>query len=114
MKAFEGRGFCLYGILNDFPIELEGKTIAIDVEVVDAQLYYNLLLGQSYTYAMATVVSSYFRMIMFLQEGRIVKGSYLIGTFVFPPPVLLRNEAQINMITSSTFEMGYPWKVPSE
>lgn len=39
LKAFNGRGFYLYGLLNDFPIKLEGKIVAIDVEVVDAQLY---------------------------------------------------------------------------
>lgn len=46
-----------------------------------------------------------------------LKDSSSMGNFTFPPPVLLHNEAQIthiNMITSSTFEMGDPWKVPSE
>ena len=73
LKAFDGRGFHPYGILNDLPIELEGKTVAIEVEVVDAQLDYNLLLGRSWTYAMSAVVSSYFRMIMFPHKGKIVK-----------------------------------------
>lgn len=47
LKAFDGRGFHLYGLLNDLPIKLARKIIAIDVEVVDAQLDYNLLRGRS-------------------------------------------------------------------
>jgi len=34
LKVFDGRGFHSYGILNALPIELEGKMVAIDVEVV--------------------------------------------------------------------------------
>lgn len=60
LKVFDGRGFHSYGILNALPIELEGKMVAIDVEVVDAQLGFNLLLGQSWTYVMSTVVSLLF------------------------------------------------------
>ena len=47
LKAFDGRGFHPYGILQDLPIEVEGKTVNLDVEVVDAPLDYNLLLGRS-------------------------------------------------------------------
>ena len=44
-KAFDGCGFHPFGILQDFPIGVEGKTVNLDVEVVDAPLDYNLLLG---------------------------------------------------------------------
>jgi len=44
----------------------------------------------------------------------ILKDSSFMRTFAFPPPNLPHNDAQINMITSSTFESGDPWKVPSE
>jgi len=40
-----GRGFRPYGILNEFPIKLEGKMVAIEVEFVDPKLHYNLFLG---------------------------------------------------------------------
>lgn len=72
-KAFDGKGFCSYGLLNDLPIKLEGKTVAINVEFVDVQLDYNLLLGRSQIYAMAALVQSYFWMIMFLHKGIIMK-----------------------------------------
>ena len=37
-----------------------------------------------------------------------------MGTFAFPPPNFPSNFAQVNMITSSTFESFDPWKVPLE
>lgn len=58
LKAFDGRGFRQYGILNDLPIEIEGKTIVVEVDAVDAQLDYNLLLGQIWSYAMSVVLLS--------------------------------------------------------
>ena len=65
LKDFDGRGFHPFGILQDLPIEVEGKTVNLDVEVVDAPLDYNLLLGRSWSYAMTAVVSSIFLIIMF-------------------------------------------------
>ena len=45
--AFDARYFRLHGILPSLKVRLGGKTIAIEVEVVDAPLDYNLLLGQN-------------------------------------------------------------------
>lgn len=42
------------------PVELEGKIIAIEVEVIDAQLDFNILQGQSWNYTMYALVSSFF------------------------------------------------------
>ena len=72
LKAFDGRGFRPFGILQDLPIEVEGKTVSLDVEVVDAPLDYNLLLGRSWSYAMTVVMSSVFRVIKFPHNGKIV------------------------------------------
>ena len=44
----------------------------VEVEVVDAPIDYNLLLGRSWTYAMEAVTSSYFRCIKFPHEGKLV------------------------------------------
>jgi len=52
LEAFDGRESHPYGILQHLPITLEGKTVEVEVEVVDANLTYNLLLGCSWTYAM--------------------------------------------------------------
>jgi hypothetical protein len=53
-------------------VELGGKTILIDIEVIDAQLDYNILFGHSYMYAMKAVASSIFRTIMFPHNRKIV------------------------------------------
>ena len=45
LTAFDGRSFRPHGILPSLKFRLGGKTIAIEVEVVDAPLDYNLLLG---------------------------------------------------------------------
>jgi hypothetical protein len=39
-------------IIPSFPVQLGGKTMCVEVEVVDVSLDYNLLLGRSWTYAM--------------------------------------------------------------
>jgi len=54
------------------PIGVEGKTINLDVEVVDAPLDYNLLLGRSWSYAMTAVISSVFRLVKFPHNGKII------------------------------------------
>jgi len=45
-------------LYQNVPIELEGKMVLIDIEVVDAPLNYNILLGRSYMYAMKAAVFS--------------------------------------------------------
>ena len=62
----------LLGILPKLRITLGGKTVYIDVMVVQGPLNFNLLLGHDYTYVMGALVSSLFRVIFFLHEGIIV------------------------------------------
>jgi hypothetical protein len=45
LKSFDGHMFHPHGIITTLPIELGGKTVFFVVEVVDAPLEYNLLLG---------------------------------------------------------------------
>jgi hypothetical protein len=70
--AFDGSLFHPYGIFPAFLIHLGGKTVEVDVEVVDEPLDYNLLLGNNWTYAMTAVVSSVFHTLCFPREGKIV------------------------------------------
>ena len=58
--AFNRRPTIPLGILPHFPITLGGKTICIDVMVVQGPLDFNLLLGRDYVYAMKAVVSTLF------------------------------------------------------
>ena len=72
LTAFDGRYFRPHGILPSLKVHLGGKTIAIEVEVVDAPLDYNLLLGRNYMYSMQAIASSLFRVVCFPHNGKIV------------------------------------------
>jgi hypothetical protein len=72
LTAFDGHSFRPHGIIPSFPVQLGGKTVCVKVEVVDAPLDYNLLLGRSWTYAMKVVVAIVFWVLLFPHEGRIV------------------------------------------
>jgi hypothetical protein len=54
------------------PITLEGKTVQVEVEVFDAPLDYNLLLGRSWIDSMRAVVSTLFRVVHFPHQGKVV------------------------------------------
>lgn len=72
LKAFDGHTFLPKGYLASFPITLSGKTVNVNVEVVERHLDYNLLLGHSWSYAMTAIVSSVFQLILFPLDGKIV------------------------------------------
>ena len=58
LTAFDGRSFHPHGILPSIEIKLAGKAVSIEVEVIDAPLDYNFLLGRSWTYAMCAIPST--------------------------------------------------------
>ena len=60
------------GTLPYLPIMLGGKTVYIDVMVVQGPLDFNMLLGHDYVYAMKSVVSRIFRVMHFPHDGKIV------------------------------------------
>jgi hypothetical protein len=72
LRAYDGRPSSPEGLFQNVPIELGGKTILIDIEVIDALLNYNILFGHSYMYAMKAVTSSVFRTMMLPHNGKIV------------------------------------------
>jgi hypothetical protein len=72
LTVFDGRYFRPHVIIPSFPMQLEGKTMCVEVEVVDAPLDYNILLGRSWTYTMTMVVSTIFWVLCFPHEGRII------------------------------------------
>ncbi len=57
------------GFLLKLPITLGGKTVYIDVIVVQGPLDFTLLLGRDYVYVMGPLVSSLFCVVCFLHEG---------------------------------------------
>jgi hypothetical protein len=72
LKAFNGIGFKPYDVLPSLPITLEGKSVNVEVEVFDAPLDYNLLLGYSWINSMHIVVSTIFRVVNFPHQGKVI------------------------------------------
>jgi len=72
LEAFDVHDSRPFDVLPNLAITMEGKTMQVEVEIVDANLNYNLLLSQSWTHAMHAVASSFFRLIYFPQQGMIV------------------------------------------
>jgi hypothetical protein len=72
LLAFNIRTGQPLGTLPQFPITLGGKTVFIDIMVVQDPLDFSLLLGRDYVYAMKSIVSTLFRVISFPHDGRVV------------------------------------------
>jgi hypothetical protein len=72
LKAFNGSAFKPYGVLPSLSITLEGKMVNIQVEVFDAPLDYNLLLGRSWIDSMRAVMSTLFWIMCFPHQGKVV------------------------------------------
>jgi hypothetical protein len=72
LTAFDGHSFLPHGIVPAFLVQLSGKTVEVEVEVLDAPLDYNLLLVRNWTYAMIVVISFVFGTLNFPREGNIV------------------------------------------
>jgi hypothetical protein len=72
LLAFDRRPSEYLGILPHFPISLGGKTILVDVIVVQGSLDFNMLLECDYVYAINVVVSTLFWVMHFPHNGSIV------------------------------------------
>jgi hypothetical protein len=72
LLSFNRRTSQPLGTLSQFPVTLGGKTVFIDVMVVQDPLDFSLVLGQDYVYAMKAIVSTLFRVISFPHDGRVV------------------------------------------
>jgi hypothetical protein len=72
LQDYDGRPSSPEGLFQNVLVELEGKTILIDIEVIDTLLDYNIFFGHSYMYAMKAVASFVFQTIMFPHNGKIM------------------------------------------
>jgi hypothetical protein len=72
LKAFNGTCFKPYGVLTSLSITLEGKSVNVEVEVFNAPLDYNILLGRSRIDSMCAVVSTLFRVVCFPHQGKFI------------------------------------------
>ena len=124
LKAFYGRTYKPCGIINNLHVELGGKTVNIDVEVVDGPLDYNILLGRPWVYAMSAIVSKYFRMIAFPYKGDItvinqlsffVSTSQVTGSipFIHIPQLELQNIV-VGLLKDSTLMGSFAFPLPAK
>jgi len=60
LKSFDGHFFKSHGVFPSIPIKLAGKTTFVEVEVINVNLDYNILLGHTWFYAMKAMASSVF------------------------------------------------------
>jgi hypothetical protein len=84
LTAFDGHYFHPHGILPTFPIQLGGKTVDMDVKVVDVPLEYNFLLGRNCTYSMISIVLFVFHILFFPNDGKIMKIDKLSFAYAIP------------------------------
>jgi hypothetical protein len=63
LTTFDGWSFRPHRIIPSFHVQLGGKNVCVEVEVVDVPLDYNILLGQSWNYARHAVVAMVFRVL---------------------------------------------------
>jgi len=89
LLAFDGGTSQALGILPKFLVTLGGKTIYIDIMVIQSALDFSLLLGPDYVYAMGALVSSLFRVVCFPHDGRMVTVDQLsfFSPSVLPAPL---------------------------
>jgi hypothetical protein len=97
LLAFNRRTSQPLGTLPQFPITLGGKTIFIDVMVVQDPLDFPLLLGRDYVYAMKAIVSTLFHVISFPHDGRVVTVDQL--SFIDPAWIASLNGSYMQMVS---------------
>jgi hypothetical protein len=97
LLAFNRRTSQPLGTLPQFPVTLGGKTVFIDVMVVQDSLDFSLLLGRDYVYAMKAIVSTLFRVISFPHDGRVVTVDQL--SFIDPAWIASLNGSCIQIVS---------------
>jgi hypothetical protein len=80
---------------------LGGKTVFIDVMVVQDPLDFDLLLERDYVYAMKAMVSTFFYVIYFSHDGRIVAIDQLssIGPNLITNPMISLNGSYMQSVS---------------
>ena len=99
---FDRRICIALGILAKTPITLGGKTVLVDLMMIEDPLDFNILLGRDYVYAMQAVVSTFFRVICFNHGKEIVTIDQL--DFLDPSPYPTRDHVFPLLITSVSID----------
>ena len=66
---FDRRNSISLGIIDLTPVTLGGKIVLVDFMVIEDPLYFNMILGCDYVYAMQAVVSMFF-CVMYFNHGK--------------------------------------------
>jgi hypothetical protein len=82
--GFDGRLCSPLGIIPNLPIEFGGKTILINVAIMNGLMDYKILLPCDFIYVINFVVSSLFRVIIFPNVEHIITIDQL--SYTDPPP----------------------------
>jgi hypothetical protein len=72
LRSYDGRTSSPEGCFQNVHVKLGGKTILIDIKVIDTLLDYNIFFGRSYMYAMKALSSFVFQMMMFPHNRKII------------------------------------------
>ena len=72
LASFDGPSIRLHHVLPWLLVQFWGNTMSAKVEMADAALDYNILLGWKWIYAMMDIISSSFCFMWFHYEYRIV------------------------------------------
>ncbi len=99
LLAFDGGTSQPLGILPKFPITLGGKTVYIDMMVVEGALDFSILLGCDYIYAMGALVYSLLHVVCFLHDGRMVTIDQL--SFFSQPVPLVQPSSPISFCSQA-------------
>jgi hypothetical protein len=105
LSTFNRRTNHPLGILPRFTVTLGGKTVFIDIMVVQDPLDFDLLLGRDYVYAMKFIVSTLFHVIYFPHDGRMVTIDQIlfVGPYLTINPMTSLNESYMQSISP------FPW-----
>jgi hypothetical protein len=97
LLAFNRRTSQPLGTLPQFHVTLGGKTVFIDVMVVQEPLDFSLLLGRDYFYAMKAIVPTLFHVISFPHDGRVVTVDQL--SFIDPACIASLNGSYMHTVS---------------
>jgi hypothetical protein len=107
LTTFDGRSFKAHIILSTFLVQLGGKTVEVDVDMFDAPLDYNLLLGSNWTYSMIAVMPSVLRTLCFPHEGKIMMIDQLSFAHASPNASFIPLIPMIDNTWQATEDIGF-------
>jgi hypothetical protein len=99
LLAFNKRTSQPLGTLPQFLVTLGGKTVFIDIMVIQDPLDFSLLLGRDYVYAMKSIVSTLFHVISFPHDGWVVTVDQL--SFIDPTWIASLNGSYMQTVSPS-------------